>query len=98
VYLGAKKVPTSGGTPIAVRYDYYEKLRESVLREICEHQPVSLLQLTQFIAPTYSFQQIKNELKRLVTEQLISRRRASKYEDSRLVASGFYYSLPNEEK
>jgi predicted ArsR family transcriptional regulator len=78
-----------------VRYDYYEKLRQAVLSSIEEHQPVTLVQLTQHLASTHSFQMIKNELKRLTADDLVYRQRASKYEDPKLAGgTGFYCSIP----
>ena len=84
---------------MAFRYDYFEKKREAVLRCVHEHQPVTLLQLTQYLAPTYSFQAIKNELKALIAESLVHRQRARKYEASRLAGgTGFYYSIPKQQE
>ena len=77
-----------------VRYDYYEKIREAVLDTIHCHQPVTLLQLTSHLAAHYSFQAIKNELKRLTTENLVSRQRASKCEGLVGGGTGFFYSVP----
>jgi hypothetical protein len=77
-----------------LRYDYYEKIRKAVSGTIHRQQPVTLLQLTSHLTGRYGFQAIKNELKRLTTENLVSRQRASKCKGLVGGGTGFFYSVP----
>jgi hypothetical protein len=84
---------------MAVRYYYNEQKREAIYRTISEHQPVSTLRLADLLAPTYTFDAIKRELLRLFREGLVTKQRASKYEDPRLAGgTGFYYSISKPEE
>jgi hypothetical protein len=77
-----------------VKYNYYSKLRDAVLLGVIQHQPVTLLQLTKHLAPTYSFQTIKNELKRLIAESTVKRKRISQGEST--TVKGFHYFIEEE--
>jgi predicted transcriptional regulator len=56
------------------RYNYLPDLRVAIVDEIRDHEPVSLLQLTEILVGRYKFDVIKREVLRLVSERLVTRK------------------------
>ena len=65
--------------------------------EIRDRQPGTLIELIHGLTPRFSSQQIKNELARLVADNLVTQQRADRHE-GQIGAAGFLYSLPKREE
>jgi hypothetical protein len=57
------------------RYNYFPDLRVAIVDEIRDHEPVSLLQLTEILVGRYKFDVVKREVLRLLSEKLVTRKR-----------------------